>query len=453
MIPLKADRWRLLGAVDDVSQRLGPDDLTFAVLRGLAMIGGLAALLIVPLRPEHEIHLGPLLGVFILYKSLLFLLLFLFPTRARSLFLTTLSTDLVIVFLLVWFTGGGESHFYLLFSVLVVLNALYFGAGVGVLVAAFSAGLMALANVLVAPSAPWPHISARAALFGLLGLALGHIASRERAARSEAERLNAELRAAIERLEETKAQAIRAERLAATGEISARMAHEVRSPISAIGLNVEMLDEIVASCPGSMMADAGDLVRGIKAEVGRLAELTSEYLSFARLPKARLEEESIAELVQELVGFLRPEAERRSVTLAGECDGTIPLFPFDRDLTRRALLNLVKNGIEASPPGGRVLVSARLDGDAVAVSVTDAGGGVDARIAEHLFEPFFTTKSQGTGLGLAIARQIAREQGGSLAWKNRSDGGACFTLTLPLTLSLSPVGGERRGERKQGRND
>jgi signal transduction histidine kinase len=415
-----------------IRKRLGQDELTFAVLRGLAMIGGLAALSIVPLSPEHQVHLPPLLGAFVLYKGLLFALLLLLPERARAIFLATLGVDLATVFVLVWFTGGGESHFYLLFTVLVALNALYFGPGVGTLSAALSAGLMALANLLVIPQAPWSHITARAALFGLLGLALGHIANRERSTRAEAERLNVELRVAIERLEETRAQAIRAERLAATGEISARMAHEVRSPISAISLNVEMLEEIVVNCPGSMMADAGDLVRGIKAEVTRLAELTGEYLSFARLPRARVEEDSLSELVQELAGFLGPEAERRSVTLATECDGMIPLFPFDRDLTRRALLNVIKNGIEATPPGGRVLVSARLNGNAVAVSVTDAGGGIDARIAEQLFEPFFTTKSHGTGLGLAIARQIAREHRGDLTWENVTAAGARFTLRLPL---------------------
>ena len=437
---------------DAAGKRLGQDELTFALLRGLAMIGGLAALSIAPLRPEHEVHLWPLLGTFILYKAALFLLLSRFPQRARALFVATLASDLAIVFLLVWFTGGGESHYYLLFSILITLNAIYFGAGVGLVAASLSAGLMALANFLVVPQTHWSQIGARAALFGLLGLALGHIANRERYARSEAERLNAELRAAIKRLEETKAQAIRAERLAATGEISARMAHEVRNPISAIGLNVEMLEEIVANCPGSMMADAGDLVRGIKAEVARLSELTGEYLSFARLPRARLEEDSLAEVVRELVGFLRPEAERRSVTLAGECDAVIPLFPFDRDLTRRALLNLVKNGIEATPPGGRVLVSARLDGNAVAVSVTDAGGGIDARIAEQLFEPFFTTKSHGTGLGLAIARQIAREHHGDLTWENVAGGGARFTLSLPLVVNgLADVtAAARQSQRRSG---
>ncbi len=411
---------------------MGQDAFVFAVLRGLAMIGGLAALSIVPLRPEHQIHLWPLLGAFILYKTILFALLFLHRERARTIFLTTLGADLMIVFVLVWFTGGGESHFYLLFPVLIALNAYHFGPAIGVLAAAVSAGLMGLANSLVPPPAAWSHIGARAALFGLLGLALGHVANRERLARAETERLNAELRAAMADLEEAKDQAIRAERLVAAGRSAAKMAHEVRSPISAIGLNVEMLEEIVGECPGPMMRDAGDLLRGIRAEVARLAGLTDEYLTFARLPRARPEEDSLNEMLEELVAFVRPEAERRGIALTEERDPLIPLFAFDRDLLRRGVLNLIKNAMDATPPGGEVYVLTRRDGDRAEVVVTDTGSGIEARHALHLSEPFFTTKPHGTGLGLTIARQVAEEHGGALTWGNEPRGGARFTLHLPV---------------------
>ncbi len=420
------------GCVWGMSERLGQEATTFAVLRGLTMIGGFAALSVVPLRPEHQVHLGPLLGAFIAYKAGLFALLALRPERARTLFLGTLGADLAIVFLLVLFTGGGESHFYLLFSILVALNALYFGPGVGVLAAALSAGLVALANVLVGPSVLWSHIGARGALFGLLGLSLGHIAGRERRSRAEAERLNEDLRTAMARLGEAKAEAIQAERLAAAGQVSAKMAHEVRSPISAISLNVEMIEEIVGKCPGPMMGDAGDLLRGIRAEVARLAELTDEYLTFARLPRVRSEDDSINEMLEELLGFLRPEAERRGVMLATELDPLVPLFCFDRDLTRRAVLNLVRNAIDATPRGGRIHVASRLGAEAVAVTVSDTGSGIDASQAPHVFEPFFSTKPRGTGLGLVIARQIAEEHGGELTWANEPGRGARFTLRLPL---------------------
>ena len=207
-----------------MTRRLDPEALVFAVLRGLTMIGGLAALLLVPLRPEHRLHLLPLLLGVVLYKAALFALIVIRPGGARRIFLGTLGVDLGVVFVLVWFTGGAESHFFLLFYVLVSLNAYYFGPAIGVAAAALSAGLLAAAGLLTPGGPVWTHIGARSALLGFLGLALGHISERERAARARAETLNADLRAAVARLEEATQVAIRAERLAAAGQLSARMA-------------------------------------------------------------------------------------------------------------------------------------------------------------------------------------------------------------------------------------
>lgn len=413
-------------------KRLANEAQLFALLRGLTMLGGVTALLIVPPHPEHQGHLAPLLGGFIVYNVALLAVLTRWAARARGIFLATLAADLTFVFLLVWFTGGVESHVDLLFYLLVALNAYYFGPGIGMLAAALAAGLLGAANWLAPSPAPWLHVGFRAALLGLLALPLGHVAAAERAARARAERLNAELRGALAGLEEAKEQAVRAERLAAAGQIAARMAHEVRSPISAISLNVEMLEEIVEKCPGPMMGDADELLRGIRAEVSRLAALTDEYLTFARLPRPRAEEDSLNELLEELVAFVRPDAERRGVTLTAELDPLIPLFSFDRDLLRRGVLNLIKNGMQATPRGGRVRVATRLDGRWVEVAVSDTGSGIERRHAPYLFEPFFTTKPRGTGLGLAIARQIAEEHGGTLAGANDPEGGARFTLRLPL---------------------
>lgn len=413
-------------------ERLANEPQLFAVLRGLTLLGGVLALLVVPPSPEHQGHIAPLIAVFVVYNAALLAVLARRAREARAIFLAALGADLAFVFLLVWHSGGVESHFDLLFYLLVALYAYYFGPGIGMLAAALAAGLLAAANWLVPPAAPWPHVGFRAVLLGLLALPLGHVATRERAARAGAERLNAELRGALAGLEAAKEQAVRAERLAAAGQIAARMAHEVRSPISAISLNVEMLEEIVGRCPGPMMGDAGDLLHGIRAEVGRLAGLTDEYLTFARLPEPRAEEDSLNEMLGELTAFVRPEAERRGVTLEEAYDPLVPLFPFDRDLLRRAALNLVKNAIEATPRDGRVRVTTRHDGGWAEIAVSDTGGGIDARLAAHLFEPFFTTKPRGTGLGLAIARQIAEEHGGTLAWANEPGGGARFTLRLPL---------------------
>lgn len=170
----------LAGAIE----RLGREALVFAVLRALTLVGGVAALFVVPLRAEHELHFLPLLAGFVIYKAALLALLLKWAERSREIFFATLAADLAVVFLLVWFTGGGESHFYLLFYPLVALNAYYFGPGVGVLAAAVASGLLAAANWLVVPAAAWSHVASRAAILGLLALALGHVAVRERQGRA-----------------------------------------------------------------------------------------------------------------------------------------------------------------------------------------------------------------------------------------------------------------------------
>ena len=411
----------LVGAIE----RLGREALVFAVLRTLTLVGGIAALLVVPLRAEHELHLLPLLAGFVVYKTALLALLLKWAERSREIFLATLAADLAVVFLLVWFTGGGESHFYLLFYPLVALNAYYFGPGIGVLAVAAASGLLATANWLVVPAAPWSHVAARAAILGLLALALGHVAVRERRARARVEQLNREMEAAMTRL-------ALAEQLAAVGRLSAKMAHEVRNPLGAINLNVDMLGDIVRECPGPAMSEAHDLLRDIRAEIRALAELTDEYLVAARLSRLRLEKESLNDLVVEAIGLLRPVADRQGVALELELDDGLPALAFDGAMLKQAIRNLLKNSLETLPHGGRIVVSTRCAGDQAAITVADSGPGVGPEAAAHLFEPFFTTKARGTGLGLPIVQQIARQHGGEVTWTNRPGGGAEFTIRLPL---------------------
>jgi signal transduction histidine kinase len=405
--------------------RLGSDALAFGLLRSLTMIGGVAALFMVPLRPEHRIHLAPLLVGFIAYKAGLLAILAGWAERAREIFLATLAADLGLVFLLVWFTGGGESHFYLLFYLLVALNAYYFGPGIGIQAALLAAGLLALANWLVAPPTPWVHIGSRAAVLGLLGLALGHVAARERAARARAEQLNREMEAAMGRL-------VRAEQLAAVGRLSAKMAHEVRNPLGAITLNVDMLGDIVRECPGPDMVEAQQMLHGIRNEVQALATLTEEYLVAARLPRPRLDKDSLNDVITELVGFLRPVAERQGVQIVLELDAGLPPVAFNRTMLKHAVQNLVKNSLEALNDGGRISVSTAGDDRAAMIRVADDGPGIPPDAADRLFEPFFTTKPRGTGLGLSIVRQVAREHGGEVTWTSRPGAGASFTIRLPL---------------------
>jgi signal transduction histidine kinase len=136
---------------------------------------------------------------------------------------------------------------------------------------------------------------------------------------------------------------------------------------------------------------------------------------------------------------VRPVATRQGLTIHVATDPSVPMMEIDRGLLRQAILNLVKNGMEALSRGGALTIESRCDAAAVEIAVSDTGGGIPGDVAERLFEPFFTTKPQGTGLGLSITRQIIEEHGGELAWHNREGAGATFTIRLPTTRSVSHV--------------
>jgi len=392
------------------------DERVFAVLLAVVMVGGLAALGFFPLRPRHRIDLYWLVFWFGAYKVGIFALVTVNPRATRAYFIGALAIDLLLVFVLLCLTGAGDSVFYLLFFPLVAVNAYYFGPWVG-----------------------WtPHLIL-AALAGLPAVTLGLVADRERRERGEVERLNDELTGTLSRLRTAQQELVVAERMATVGRLSLKVAHEVRNPISAIELNAEMLEDIVRERSGDDMKEAAGLVTAIRDQVTALDALTEEYLAFARFPRPHFEDESVNHLVQELAEFVRPVATRQGLTLRVEVDPNVPTMEIDRGLLRQAVLNLVKNGLEALSSGGELTIGSRVDGDAVEIAVSDTGGGIPVDIGPRLFEQFFTTKPQGTGLGLSITRQIAGEHGGEIRWANRSGRGATFTIRLPIKKAAAHV--------------
>jgi signal transduction histidine kinase len=408
------------------------DERVFAVLLAVAMVGGLATLGLVPLRPRHRIDLTSLVFWFGAYKLGIFALVTATPRATRAIFLGALGVDLVLVFLLLALTGGGDSLFYLLFFPLVAVNAYYFGPWVGLAAALIAGGLYALSAWLMPPWVGWTPAVILSALVGLPAVTLGLVAERERRARGEVERLNRELTGTLSRLRAAQDELLVAERMATVGRLSLKVAHEVRNPISAIELNAEMLQDIVRSPSAVELGEAAGLVAAIRDQVRALDALTEEYLAFARFPRPHFEEDSVNDLVVELAEFIRPVAVRQGLTLRVDTDPAVPLMDVDRPLLRQAVLNLVKNGLEALSQGGQLTLATRREADAVEISVADTGGGIPEDVGRRLFEPFFTTKPQGTGLGLSIARQIVEEHGGEIRWTSTPGAGARFTIRLPL---------------------
>ena len=408
------------------------DERVFAFLLAVVMVGGLATLGLVPLRPRYRIDLPSLVFWFAMYKACILALVSVNPRSTSVVFSGALAVDLALIFALLYLTGGGDSPFVNLFYPLVAVNAYYFGRWVG-LGLALLAGLIYWAAALLAPpEAAWTAVVNLMGLVGLPAFALGHVADRERRARSEVERLYADLTGTLTRLQAAQAELLVAERMATVGRLSLKVAHEVRNPIAAIELNADLVGDLVKERGGADMEEAATLVTAIREQVSALDALTEEYLAFARFPRPQYEEDSVNEMVAALVEFVRPLAARQGSAVEATTDQTVPPMAIDRTLLRQAILNLVKNGLEALHRGGTLTVGTRRVDDQVEIAIHDTGPGIAPDLGKRLFEQFFTTKPQGTGLGLSISRQIIEEHGGTLRWESAPGAGTTFTASLPI---------------------
>src|SRR5713101_2754167 len=296
---------------DAILRLLERDERVFAVLLAVVMVGGLATLGLVPLRARHRVDIYSLVLWFAAYKLGIFALVIVSPRQTRSIFTGALGVDLLLVFALLYLTGGGDSPFVNLFFPLVAVNAYYFGRWVGLLLTLMAGLLYWEAALLAQPAASWTAVVMVMAFVGLPGFAVGHVADRERRARGEVERLNAELTGTLTRLQAAQAELLVAERMATVGRLSLKVAHEVRNPIAAIGLNAEMVGDLVRERGGADMAEAATLVTAIREQVNTLDAITEEYLAFARFPRPQYDEDSVNEMVAALVEFVRPLAARQ----------------------------------------------------------------------------------------------------------------------------------------------
>jgi two-component system NtrC family sensor kinase len=258
----------------------------------------------------------------------------------------------------------------------------------------------------------------------------------EASAPDEIGALGREFNAMAAALDEREQRLIRSERLAAVGKIAAQITHEVRNPLSSIGLNAEMLEEETSG-------EARKLARAIVKEVDRLTEITEEYLRFARLPRPKLEREDVGELITSLVAFMHQELEGRGVTVDSRVEPSLPPVAADEHQLRQALLNLLRNAVDAMREGGRLTLRASRvadagDGRTVELTISDTGEGIAADHLPKIFDPFFSTKEGGTGLGLALTQQIIVEHGGKIEVRSERGRGTTFIVRLVAAAS-SPV--------------
>ncbi|MCK4261624.1 GAF domain-containing protein [bacterium] len=225
------------------------------------------------------------------------------------------------------------------------------------------------------------------------------------------------------KLKEVREALIKKEKLAALGQMAARVAHEIRNPLTSIRGFSQRLFRKMEGREGQRYAEI------IIGEVDRLNRVISDILDFARPLQPELKMTDMNELMREVLDLV--EIEGSHITLKKKFSTNLPMAMVDRQHIKQALLNLIHNGIEAMAEGGNLLIGTESANGAVLVRITDSGPGIAKEVRGRIFEPFFTTKARGTGLGLALANKIIESHNGKIEVESKQGRGATFTILLP----------------------
>ena len=228
---------------------------------------------------------------------------------------------------------------------------------------------------------------------------------------------------------------VRSERAAAIGQIAAGVTHEIRTPLSALAINLQLLRRALDR-DGLSREEARRLLTTADLEVNRINRAVEEFFRYARLPKPRFAPVPPNRLVRQVVDLLQAQAQEVRVRLTVKLEEDLPSIQGDADQLREVFLNLAANSIEAMPNGGDLTIeTSRVLADGTwgcQVRLSDSGPGIAPETLPHIFEPFFSTKERGLGLGLSIALRIVEEHGGTIRCRSQEGAGTSFEVTLPV---------------------
>ncbi|MEI6667727.1 MAG: ATP-binding protein [Acidobacteriota bacterium] len=235
----------------------------------------------------------------------------------------------------------------------------------------------------------------------------------------------------------------RRDRLAAMGELASTVAHEVRNPLNAIGMTAQRLRrEFIGEASGTGSQDQAELrelLDVLSGETQRINRIVQQFLDYARPPKLSRRQASLRDALTEAAESLRAKAAVRRVVLETDL-ASVDEALFDRDQLKQAIDNLLRNAIDASPDGGRVLLRARREAAGHVIDVEDQGPGIAPEHLPKMFDLYFTTKADGTGVGLAVTHQIVDAHRGSIEVDSSPGRGTRMTVHIPVGEEDSPRG-------------
>ncbi len=244
----------------------------------------------------------------------------------------------------------------------------------------------------------------------------------------------------LARLRAAEKRARAAERMAEIGSMTGGLAHEIKNPLSTIGLNAQLLDEGLADLPiaPEERTRLSRRVAALRREVDRLRGILTDFLQFAGQVRIEPVPADLNQVVSELADFFMPQAQQQGVRLRIDLAPGPVTASLDVPHIKQAILNLMLNAVQAMPGGGELILrTTRQQGPdkkpELALHVIDTGPGIDAHTLAKIFQPYFTTKSGGTGLGLPTARRLIEAHHGRLEVHSEPGKGSDFTIVIPVS--------------------
>ncbi|HSR07016.1 MAG TPA: ATP-binding protein [Bryobacteraceae bacterium] len=343
--------------------------------------------------------------------------------------------QLAVCYLLIGFTYGVSSSFYLVLLLPVITAATNFGL-LGTAVTSLGACAVYLSFLVFLgenefiPEDQIPELVLRTLFLPVVGYLTYQLAQANQQEKHKAQQAAEDLASANRSLQEAQAEVRRAERLAALGQLTAGLAHELRNPLGTMKTSAQLLSRQVSK----ENAVAQEMAGFITSEVDRTNSLITRFLDFARPQHLKLETADITTMLDTAISRFEREQKNSStsVTIFKNYSPDVPPVRFDAELMEHVIANLLLNAAQASPPGGVVTVKTQSDESEVEVAVIDRGSGIDPKNIENIFNPFFTTKTEGIGFGLAIISKIVDEHGGRITVESALGEGSVFRVFLPL---------------------
>ncbi|MCX7942925.1 MAG: ATP-binding protein [Deltaproteobacteria bacterium] len=221
------------------------------------------------------------------------------------------------------------------------------------------------------------------------------------------------------------------ERLATIGRMAAQLTHQIKNPLSTIGLNLEFIREDILEDRFNK-DDHIKKLNLIQSEIENLVKLSDEYLRFAKISEPKIENIDINGLISGIIELYETECKNRNIEILFQPSKQQVTIKGDYNQLRQAIINIFVNAMESLVDGGKITIATSISNGIAEINISDNGRGINESIIPHIFDPFYTTKESGIGLGLSIAAQIIKESGGKIDCKNNSQGGATFLISIPI---------------------